>query len=159
MKGYNRCMALKIPVIVTLSARSGLCFAAPVHVYDRAGLPFYHRREAQHRASMSHLVAAVKTPAAVVADFAMLRTETVASCPVTRFLQLTRAPRASHTGTSSMRTAALPRCEVTRRPSASSSSGQHLAQRLLPRKDTAQGGTGRNNLSACRAVKSCHHRW
>jgi hypothetical protein len=30
---------------VTLSARSGLCFAAPVHVYDRAGLSFYHRRE------------------------------------------------------------------------------------------------------------------
>src|ERR1700724_2125163 len=73
MKGYNRCMALKIPVIVTLSARSGVCFAAPVHVYDRAGLPFYHRREAQHRASMSHLGAAVKTPAAVVADFAMCK--------------------------------------------------------------------------------------
>jgi hypothetical protein len=45
MKGYNRCMALKIPVTVTLSARSGLCFAAPVHVYVRAGLSFNHRRE------------------------------------------------------------------------------------------------------------------
>jgi hypothetical protein len=35
----------EIPVIVTLSARSGLYFAAPVHIYDGAGLSFYHRRE------------------------------------------------------------------------------------------------------------------
>jgi hypothetical protein len=40
MKGYNRRMASKIPVTVTLSARPGLCFAALVDVYDRAGLPF-----------------------------------------------------------------------------------------------------------------------
>jgi len=46
MKGYNRCMALKIPVTVTLSARPGLCFAALVNVCDRAGLSFYLRREA-----------------------------------------------------------------------------------------------------------------
>jgi hypothetical protein len=43
---------VEIPVTVILTARPGLCFAAPVHVYDRAGLPFYYRREAQHRASI-----------------------------------------------------------------------------------------------------------
>jgi len=35
----------EIPVIVRLTARPGTCFAALIHVYDRAGLPFYHRRE------------------------------------------------------------------------------------------------------------------
>jgi hypothetical protein len=67
MKGYNRCMALKIPVTVTLSARSGLCFAAPVHVYVRAGLSFNHRREGsassfEHRSPCHAAIVSVKEP-------------------------------------------------------------------------------------------------
>ena len=52
----------------------------------------------------------------------------------------------------------MPRWEVTRQPLANPSSERHLKQQLLPRKDTATGGTERNSSSKCRAVDA-HPRW